>query len=257
LGAENLADYYAILELDPGASREEVRNAYIDLVKVWHPDRYQAESARLRERAEEKLRQVNEAYERIRSGTPAPFPQAPVETVAPDRVAPISVLLYPKDFGGLQGYINASGRMVISARFEAAMQFADSVARVRENGRWGFIDRTGGYIIAPEFVDAHDFSEGLAGVVFREKWGYIDKVGRYVVNALYEEAGSFSGGLAAVLWRGKWGFIDVSGKFVVAPRFHAARAFERGWADVRIGTRWGRTNRFGEVFFVDAPEIKS
>ena len=36
-----------VLHLDPDCSREQIRQAYTDLVKVWHPDRFQGD-ARLR-----------------------------------------------------------------------------------------------------------------------------------------------------------------------------------------------------------------
>ena len=57
---------YQILELDPGASLDELGRAYKDLVNVWHPDRF-SKSPRLRRKAEKKLKEINEAYDRIRS----------------------------------------------------------------------------------------------------------------------------------------------------------------------------------------------
>jgi hypothetical protein len=253
LGAGNLADCYTVLEIDPDATEEEVRAAYLDLVKVWHPDRFQHESARLRQRAEEKLKAINEAYERIRTAVAAP---PPARAQAPEPAGtPLSVLLYPKDFGGSWGFVNAAGKLVIAPRFDSAGGFSDGLARVREKERWGYINRRGEYVIMPEFADARDFSEGLAAVVFRAKWGYIDKTGRYVINALYDDCAGFSDGLAAVLWHGRWGFIDRAGRFVINPRYHEARPFNKGWADVRMGARWGRLNRFGEVFFPDHGEI--
>jgi len=51
-----------VLHLDPDCSREQIRQAYTDLVKVWHPDRFQGD-ARLREKADDTLRLVNEAYD--------------------------------------------------------------------------------------------------------------------------------------------------------------------------------------------------
>ena len=50
-----------ILALRPGASAVEIKGAYRDLVKVWHPDRFGSDP-RLREKAEDKLKQINEAY---------------------------------------------------------------------------------------------------------------------------------------------------------------------------------------------------
>src|SRR6202012_2283167 len=49
------------LELGPEASDNQVRDAYRTLVKVWHPDRFQAD-AKLRETAEARLKALNAAY---------------------------------------------------------------------------------------------------------------------------------------------------------------------------------------------------
>lgn len=61
-----LDDAYRLLDLDPGASDEEVKRACRDLTKVWHPDRF-GNDPRLRQKAEEKLKTILEAYETIRS----------------------------------------------------------------------------------------------------------------------------------------------------------------------------------------------
>jgi hypothetical protein len=55
---------FNILEVAPGASFDEVRRAYRDAVRVWHPDRFGADT-RLRRRAEEKIRDINDAYARL------------------------------------------------------------------------------------------------------------------------------------------------------------------------------------------------
>ena len=54
----------ALLELDHCSSVEEARRAYRDLVRVWHPDRFSGDP-RLRDRAEEKVKQLNLAYETL------------------------------------------------------------------------------------------------------------------------------------------------------------------------------------------------
>lgn len=62
----SLEDCYRLLELEPGASDAEVKHAHRDLTKVWHPDRFGSDAS-LRQKAEDKLKAINEAYETIRA----------------------------------------------------------------------------------------------------------------------------------------------------------------------------------------------
>jgi curved DNA-binding protein CbpA len=55
-----------VLALRPGATSVEIKEAYRDLVKVWHPDRFGSD-ARLREKAEDKLKEINKAYRVLQS----------------------------------------------------------------------------------------------------------------------------------------------------------------------------------------------
>ncbi len=52
-------DYLSILELEPGASVQEVKTAYRELCLIWHPDK---NPERVSERATKKLQALNEAY---------------------------------------------------------------------------------------------------------------------------------------------------------------------------------------------------
>ncbi len=59
-------DALRTLGLERGASRNEIRDTYRDLVKVWHPDRF-SNDGKLHSRAEERLKEVNEAFQRLNS----------------------------------------------------------------------------------------------------------------------------------------------------------------------------------------------
>jgi hypothetical protein len=55
-----------LLALRPGATLVAIKEAYRDMVKVWHPDRFGSDP-RLRQKAEEKLKQINKAYQVLES----------------------------------------------------------------------------------------------------------------------------------------------------------------------------------------------
>lgn len=65
-GTEKIDQCIETLGLKPGISKEELEQTYRDLANVWHPDRF-TYNPRLQQKAEEKLKEINAAYEYIRS----------------------------------------------------------------------------------------------------------------------------------------------------------------------------------------------
>jgi tetratricopeptide (TPR) repeat protein len=61
---------YSILGVGYGASSEELKLAYHDLVREWHPDKHQHD-AKVQKRAEEKLKQINVAYAKLKDYRPS------------------------------------------------------------------------------------------------------------------------------------------------------------------------------------------
>jgi curved DNA-binding protein CbpA len=55
-----MKDYYAILEVSPTATQEEIREQYYFLIQAWHPDKFR--NAEQKAKAEEKSKEVNIAY---------------------------------------------------------------------------------------------------------------------------------------------------------------------------------------------------
>lgn len=58
-------DPYKVLGVSPMASDEEIKKAYRDLARKYHPDKYAGSD--LAELAEEKMKEINAAYEQIQS----------------------------------------------------------------------------------------------------------------------------------------------------------------------------------------------
>lgn len=76
-----------VLALRPGATSKEIKEAYRDLVKVWHPDRF-GDDQRLRQKAEAKLKEINEAYNLLQREP------VPAETYSASSEAPKSHASY-------------------------------------------------------------------------------------------------------------------------------------------------------------------
>jgi curved DNA-binding protein CbpA len=61
----DINDAYSVLGLEPNASQADVKQAYRQLVKIWHPDRFL--HSHDKQEAEKKLKQINEAYNKLKS----------------------------------------------------------------------------------------------------------------------------------------------------------------------------------------------
>jgi hypothetical protein len=54
-------------------------------------------------------------------------------------------------------------------------------------GKWGFIDKSGKFVISPQFDEAYNFRAGVAQVrighgAVEERIGYINKAGKFIWN---------------------------------------------------------------------------
>src|SRR5215813_6246353 len=81
---------------------------------------------------------------------------------------------------GKAGYINQSGAMVITPKFDLVGSFSEDLAPVSVNNLWGYIDKAGKIVIEPRFDYASSFSKGIARIEIDNKFGYIDKAGSYI-----------------------------------------------------------------------------
>jgi WG containing repeat len=179
-----------------------------------------------------------------------------------------------------RGFIDRTGKMVISPQFQGATEFSEGLAVVATNSNGygeGYIDQSGTIVIPTKFDKATAFSEGLAMVGFDQdkreiqigdkryytssshpgyKWGFIDKTGKYIAEPLYRRAGKFSEGLAPVEHpNGLWGFLNRSGGWAISPRFQWASGFSEGLACVRITGKFGFIDQTGKM--VIAPQFTS
>ena len=123
-----MSDPYKVLGVSRSATDEEIKDAYRKLAKKYHPDQY-AESP-LKELADEKMKEINEAYDTItaqrRGGSRGG---------------------YNAGYGGgagAGGYSAGSSfgdvrSLIMSGRFADAEQILNGVPADRRNAEWYFL----------------------------------------------------------------------------------------------------------------------
>jgi hypothetical protein len=173
--------------------------------------------------------------------------------------------------GGKWGYIDQSGKLVISPQFEAADFFYEGLAAVRLNGQGGFVNTAGKMMIPPKFSSTGRFSDGVAAVFIDGKtpqervYGYIDKGGELIIKCPFACGRAYSEGMmgeAVEVFRcvdelgmpvakeypcapdanskshailiDRWGYYDKSGKLAIPGIFHSGVGrFSEGVAAVQ------------------------
>ena len=101
---------YDMLGVKPGVSDGELKAAHRDLAKVWHPDRF-LHDPRLQEKAQEKLKQINEAYEQLisRHKRRVPPPPPPPRRTSPRaQTVPVEVVVPQRRGTGWHWYVAAA-----------------------------------------------------------------------------------------------------------------------------------------------------
>ncbi len=152
-------DPYRVLGIKPDASQEEVRAAYLALVKKYHPDKYQDPD--LKELANEKLKDVNEAYDQLTKKTS--------QTTASSGASGYSSYGYSGQGGAYSG--------------PSAAEFARARERINAN------DLEGARSILESIQTRNAEWYYLYGIIYLRE-GWYDKARDYIGRAYHQEPGN-------------------------------------------------------------------
>lgn len=169
--------------------------------------------------------------------------------------------LVPVKKNGKWGYIDLSGRLTISPRFDYAYHFSEGLAVAVMENKYGFIDRYGTPIVPFNFENAGSFSDNLAYVAQGYKYGFINRHGDVVIDFQYKQVNHFSDGLARVKKAysnndEKWEYINTKGTTAISARFSNAKDFCAGLAEVEEDNYIGIIDTNGEYVWRSKNKIK-
>ena len=111
-------------------------------------------------------------------------------------------------------FINKQGKRVLGS-YEGVSDFSEGLAAVKKGGKWGYINTSGKMVISPRFDYCGGFSGGLAVVKINKKYGYINKSGQEVIKPQFAQGDSFRDGLARVMTADDYSvcYIDTKGNY--------------------------------------------
>ena len=117
-----MKDPYSVLGINKNASEEEIKNAYRELARKYHPDNY-ADNP-LSDLAAEKMKEINDAYDMIMNGRRG-----------------------SKSYNGNNGYSGNTAfpevrSLINQGRLEQAQEVLDGVAPQSRNAEWYFLNGT-------------------------------------------------------------------------------------------------------------------
>ena len=107
--------------------------------------------------------------------------------------------------------IDSKGQRIGSETFENARLFLNGdYAAIMRGELWGFVDYSGKTVISPKYQNAKSFSMGLAAVCDDDKWGYIDVSENHIIDLQYSDCLNFSSaGTAFVKDENSWEIVKL------------------------------------------------
>jgi hypothetical protein len=72
--------------------------------------------------------------------------------------------LYPMKENAKWGYMDETGKVVITPAYDYTWDFTEGLGRIKTQGKYGFVNEKGEMIIPPSFAFADDFKDGYARV---------------------------------------------------------------------------------------------
>ena len=174
------------------------------------------------------------------------------------------VNLFPFSENDKEGYINATGKIVIEPQFDIAAEFYDGVARVamidpsrtldpltnmiRLNN--GFIGADGALIADFQYPHVRDFSDQRAAVRVGKKVGYLDTAGEMVIEPRFDFAWSCSEGLApAIVRKNKPMMLSKDGEVAFEKPAGQLGDCREGLIPYNYKSKWSYLDRDGETAF--------
>ena len=115
---------------------------------------------------------------------------------------------FPVAINDKYGYMNASGRIVISAGYDEVGPFRDGLAVVSKNSKYGVINKKNELVVDFIYDEILDYTSGRAIVIKNDHYNLIDRSGRHLSPTDFSDLFVFSSKFYAGIVDSQFVFLD-------------------------------------------------
>jgi len=149
-----------------------------------------------------------------------------ITSIAYDTITEISDSnLFSISIDGLNGVIDAQERVIVpvDSSLQKIVGIAEGKIGVKIDDKYGFLNTSGQLIISNRYDNIRLFSEGYAAYQLNDHWGFVDDRENLIIQPLYDDVFPFYKSVAAVKKNGLWGFINNDGDVLLDYQFSSIR----------------------------------
>lgn len=155
------------------------------------------------------------------------------------------VIFLPYKVGGLFGWMDQNGNILIKAQYNSVGFFKDGLAWAEKNEKYGFVNKANKVIVPFQFQSVTEFEKGRSIVELNDLYGCIDRTGAYTVPPQFKDLGIFIEGLMYAQKDSLYGFYDGFGNLRIPAQYDEAFSFENGKAKVIFQEATGLIDQYG------------
>lgn len=175
------------------------------------------------------------------------YPEFPLKNSILKELELNKIILFPYQKNDYTGFIDSSGKFVISAQYDAASDFYEGLSVVSRNDSVFFIDKENTNIFNTVYSDASEFKNGIAPVKQNNKWFFINRRGQ-IISSAYDEINELSNSVYVVKLNNRYGALDHFGQIIISPKFEKLGDFKNGFAYYIENGNYGFVSASGAAY---------
>ncbi len=142
------------------------------------------------------------------------------------------------------GYIDTTGKYLITPQYDEATVFKEGLAVVNRNDSVFFINKENQNVFNAFFNDAFTFAYGNAPVNINNQWFLINRQGQKSAGP-FEDLSEHSENIYIIKLNNKYGALDVYGNSIISPQYDRLGDFKNGFAYYLNGGLYGFVTKTG------------